>query len=109
MKEDPETLFELMLSADRFCRIVREQLNDRCASEELRLKLAQSIGSVQRLRQLYERDELLIGNSVARAEIRQLLLSMMWVCFYARDSIDRKTFRLAVNVQATFTYLLSVN
>jgi hypothetical protein len=109
MKDDTETLFELMLAADRFCSAVNSKLQDRSNSgrEELRLKLGQCISTVQRLRELYESDQLTVTSAVVRAEIRQLILALMWASFYARDIIDRKTFRLLVMIEAAFSYLLS--
>lgn len=109
MKDDSETLFELMLTAGRFCSVVSTRLQDRSGlgREELRLKLSQCTSGLQRLRQLYESNELTVTNRTVRAEVRQLILGLMWVGFYAGDIIDRRTFRLLVMVEAAFTYLLS--
>lgn len=111
MGEDTETLFELMLTADRFCSAVSSKLPDRSATEreELRLKLGQCICAIARLREIYERDQLTVADTTVRAEIRQLILALMWVSFYARDIIDRRTFRLLVTIEAAFSYLLSDN
>jgi hypothetical protein len=109
MEDAEETLFELMLAADRFCSAISSKLQDCSNSErqELRLKLGQCTSAVHRLRELYERDRLTVTNAAVRAEVRQLILTLMWVSFYARDIIDRKTFRLVVMIEAAFSYLLS--
>lgn len=111
MAEDTETLFELMLTVDRFCSGVSSKLQD-CSTgerEELRLKLGQCIGAIARLREIYECDQLTVADSTVCAEVRQLILALMWVSFYARDIIDRRTFRLLVTIEAAFSYLLSDN
>jgi hypothetical protein len=109
LRDDVDTLFELMLAADRFCSSIASQLQDRSKAEreELRLKLAQCISLVNRLRERYEVDQLVIGEAAARAEVRQLILGLLWVSFYARDFIDRRTFRLLVTIEATFSFLLT--
>jgi hypothetical protein len=109
VSEDTETLFEMMLTADRFCRAVASGLTDRApgGQEELQLKLAQCAGGIKRLREYYDQDCLTIRNPVVRADVRQLILGLMWVAFYAREFVDRRTFRMLVMIEAAFSHLLA--
>ena len=109
MNEDKETLFEMMLSADRFCSKVESAAQDLPPSQEtseLRLKLAQSRTLLREIRNLYDQDRLMIDDAQARGSFRQLIISLMWVAFYARGSMDFKLFRKLVVVESGFTHLL---
>jgi len=111
LKNDIETLFEILLSADRFCSSVEiSSLDIVRAGEyaELRSKLLQCRAMLQRLQKHYENDELTIQSSSIRDQFRHLLICMMWIAFYARSVIDRRAFRRLVVIESAFTHLLSL-
>ena len=111
LKNDIETLFEILLSADRFCSSVEiSSLDIVRAGEyaELRSKLLQCRAMLQRLQKQYEKDELTIQSSSIRDQFRHLLICMMWIAFYARSVIDRRAFRRLVVIESAFTHLLSL-
>jgi hypothetical protein len=111
VNEDSLTLAELMLAADRFCCRV-EDVNsadtDSRDREELHIKIAQCRGFLAELQSIYDQDELHIRNPIVRARCRYLIMTLLWVAFYARHRLDRKLFRTLVTIEAGFTYLLSV-
>jgi hypothetical protein len=109
VKEDTETLAELMLHADQFCSRVEAAAKDAAPSSEeteLRTKLGQCRTQLAYLQSFFDDDKLDIEDPLICAAFRTLVMSLMWVAFYARAAIDFKMFRMLVRVEAGFTYLL---
>jgi hypothetical protein len=109
MKEDTETLAEVMFHAERFCSKVEVALQDVAPipeEKELRTKIGQCRNQLGYLQEVFNDGELNIGNPRVRAEFRQLILALLWIGFYARSAIDFKIFRMLVMIESSFTYLL---
>jgi hypothetical protein len=109
MKEDTETLAELMLHAERFCSRVEEATKDVAPiaeQGELRIKIGQIRNQLAYLQEFYNAGKLTIENGEVRANFRQLVMALLWIAFYARSAIDFKTFRMLVQIESFFTYLL---
>jgi len=58
------------------------------------------------LQSLYENDQLTISNPVVRAEVRYLVMALMWVGFHTRHVLEFKVFRMLVMIQSSFSFLL---
>lgn len=109
MKEDTETLAEIMLHAEQFCSKVEAATKDVAPiaqQDELRLKIGQIRNQLALLQELFNEGQLNIENPTVRADFRQMVIALLWVAFYARTAIDYRTFRRLVLIEATFTYLL---
>ncbi len=109
MKEDTETLFEILLSADRICSKLEEASLDMAPSEDyvqLRTKLLECRAALRRLQGEYEQNKLTIVSSSIAEQFRHLMLYLLWVIFYSRAVIDRRTFRRFVVIHSAFTHLL---
>ena len=110
MKEDTETLAELMLHAEQFCSKVENAMEDAAPiteHNELRLKMGQCRNQLAYLQESYNAGNLSIENAEVRAIFRQLVTALLWVAFYARNAIDFRTFRRVVVIEHGFTYLLA--
>jgi len=110
VKEDAETLAELMLHADQFCSKIEAAMKDVAPNPEqegLRTKLGQCRAQLAYLQNVYDEDKLNIENPAVRADFRHLVMALMWIAFYARTAIDFKTYRRLVMIESSFTYLLS--
>jgi hypothetical protein len=109
MKEDTETLAELMLHAEQFCSKVENAMEDvapLAERDELRLKIGQCKNQLAFLQEFYNASNLSIENAEVRAVFRQLVTALLWVAFYARSAIDFRTFRMLIRVESGFAYLL---
>src|SRR5262249_42743791 len=109
MKEDTETLAELMLHAEQFCSKVEEATQDVAPiaeQSELRLKIGQIRNQLAVLQERFNDGKLSIENPEVRADFRQMIIALLWIAFYARSAIDYRTFRRLVLIEASFTYLL---
>jgi hypothetical protein len=109
MKEDTETLVELMFHAEQFCSKVEAATKDVAPNpeeKELRLKIGQCRNELAYLQALYNDGKLNIETPRVRADFRQLVLALLWVAFYARDAIDFRIFRMLVMIESGFSYLL---
>jgi hypothetical protein len=109
MREDSETLAELMLHAEQFCSKVEDAIKDVAPipeEEELRLKIGQCRNQLAYLQELFNDGNLNIENAAVRADFRLLVMALMWVAFHARSAIDFRIFRRLVMVESGFTYLL---
>ena len=109
MKEDTETLAELMFHADQFCSKVEDAIKDVAPTPEekdLRLKIGQCRNQLAYLQELFNDGKLTIENPRVRAEFRQLIVALLWIAFYARSAIDFRIFRMLVMIESGFTYLL---
>jgi hypothetical protein len=109
MSEDTETLAELMLHAEQFCSKVENAVNDVAPiaeEKELRAKIGQCRTQLAYLQEVFNDGKLNIENSGVRADFRQLVMSLLWISFYARSAIDFRIFRMLVMIEASFTYLL---
>lgn len=104
------TLTELLLHAEQFCIRVERALLDApplgSAGEQLRLKMLQCGTVLNVLQQDFERDKLTLQNPAVRANLRLLVMSLMWVAFGARHCLDHRMFRMLVMIESSFTYLL---
>lgn len=110
MKEDTDTLAELMLHAEQFCSKVEEATRDVApiaGQTELRLKIGQCKNQLAYLQEFYNAGNLTIENAEVRAIFRQLVTALLWIAFYARSTIDYKTFRKLVLNEHGFAYLLA--
>jgi hypothetical protein len=109
MKEDTETLAELMLHAEQFCSRVEEATKDVAPiaeQGELRLKIGQIRNQLACLQEAFNDGNLNVESARVRAEFRHLVIALLWVAFYARTAIDFKIYRMLVRIEAGFTYLL---
>jgi ribosomal protein L29 len=109
MKEDTETLLEMMLSAELFCAQVESAAQDLPKTreqEELRLKVAQCQTLLRQIQEIYDAEELSIENVLARDYFRQLVLALLWVAFRARQVMNFRLYRRLVVIESAFTYLL---
>jgi hypothetical protein len=109
MKEDTQTLAELMLHADRFCSKVEDAIKDVAPTPEekdLRTKIGQCRNQLAYLQEVFNDGQLNIENPRVRADFRQLVMALLWISFYARSAIDFKTFRMLIMIESSFTYLL---
>jgi hypothetical protein len=110
VKEDTETLAELMLHADQFCSRVEAATKDVAPSpeqEQLRIKLGQCRAQLAHLQEVFNENKLNIENPTVRADFRHLMMALMWIAFYARAAIDFKTYRRLVMIEFGFTNLLN--
>jgi starch phosphorylase len=110
MKEDTETLAELMLHAEQFCSKVENAMEDvapLAEQTELRLKLGQCKNQLVYLQEFYNAGNLSIESAEVRAIFRQLVTALLWIAFYARSAIDYKTYRRLVLIEHGFAYLLA--
>jgi hypothetical protein len=110
MNEDSETLTELMLHADQFCSKIEAAMKDVAPNpeqEELRTKLGQCRVQLAHLQNVFDEDKLDIENPAVRADFRHLVMALMWIAFYARTTIDFKTYRRLVMIESSFMYLLN--
>ena len=109
MREDTETLAELMLHADQFCSKVEEATKDAAPiteQSELRIKIGQIRNQLAQLQEIFDDGKLSIENPRVRGEFRHLVIALLWVGFYARTAIDFRVFRMLVRIESIFTYLL---
>jgi hypothetical protein len=109
MKEETETLAELMLHAEQFCSRVEEATKDVAPiaeQGELRTKIGQIRNQLASLQELFNEGKLNLENPPVPADFRQMIIALLWVAFYARTAIDYRTFRRLVLIEASFTYLL---
>ena len=110
MRNETLILPELMFHAERFCARVEALALDSVLSsddhEELRLKISQCRNSLSRLQEAYNQDQLNLKSPSIRAEFRNLVTTLMWVGFGVRQYLDRRTYRMLVLIESTFTYLL---
>lgn len=111
--EDKATLTELLFHAEQFSSRVESAVADASPlpvqeAEELRLKVAQCRTLIAVLQEAFEQDELRIQNSSVRANVRTLIMTLLWVAFYARHAINFRLFRMLVLIESSFTYLLNV-
>ena len=110
MKEDTETLAELMLHTEQFCSKVEEVTKDVAPiaeQDELRIKIGQIRNQLASLQEVFNDGKLAIENPTVRMDCRQMIIALLWVAFYARSAIDYRTFRRLVLIEASFTYLLA--
>ena len=110
MKEDTETLAELMLHAEQFCSKVENAIEDVAPvaeQTELRLKIGQCKNQLAFLQEFYNAGNLSIENVEVCAIFRQLVTALLWIAFYARSAIDYRTFRRLVLIEHGFAYLLA--
>ncbi len=109
MEEGRSLLVELLLQADLFSNQVealgRKQLSPP-DMDVLSEKIGQCRGILGHLQELYESDKLAVTDPETCADFRNLVMSLLWVNFLAREVIDRKTFRKLVQIESTFTYAL---
>lgn len=109
MKEDTETLAELMLHADQFCSKVEDAIKDVAPipeEKDLRTKIGQCRNQLAYLQEVFNDGKLNIENPTVRADFRQLVMALLWISFYARSAINFRTFRMLVRIESGFTYLL---
>ena len=109
MDEDTETLAELMLHADQFCSRVEAARQDLVANseeKEFRTKIGQCRCQLAYLQNFFDNDRLDLNDPLVRAGFRALVMTLMWVAFYARSYIDFRLYRMLVRVEAGFSYLL---
>jgi len=57
--------------------------------------------------ELVTHDELTIEDPLVCADFRTLVMSLLWVHFFARKFTDFKLFRRLVQIESGFTYLLA--
>ncbi len=109
MIEEDALLVELILQADLFCNHVESLAKnalDPPTSDALRLKISQCRGATTHLQELYENDELGIDDSGTCADFRNVIISLLWISFLARDLISHRMYRKLVQIESSFTYAL---
>ncbi len=107
MSEETKLFVELMLQAEVFCESVESIVKRQGKpSEDLRLKINQCRGALSQLQELFDEDTLSTDDPLATTTFRNLIMSLMWVTFRAKEQIDFKLFRKLVTIESGFTYLL---
>ena len=109
MNPDTELLAEMMLHSTQFCGradALSARIGDKKELDAFRLKLGQVHNILERLQQTYNDEALDIGSKTVMEEFRQLVIALLWVGYYVRQFSDFRLFRMLVNVEASFTYLL---
>ena len=109
MNNDTTLLTELMLQAEVFCSRAESfgPIDAQGAkSDELLLKISQCRGAIAQLQSYYEQDLLGVRHPASLAMFRQLVMSLMWVAFYTRSSIDFRLFRTLVQIESSLTFLM---
>ena len=109
MSEDTERLAELMLHAEQFCSKVESAVKDVAPipqEEDLRIKIGQCRNQLAYLQEVFNDGNLSIENPRVRADLRHLVMALLWISFHARSAMDFKMFRMLVMIESSFTYLL---
>lgn len=109
LTEDDALLVELMLQAELFCTHVEAAGKKVLPISEvytLLLKISQCRGVLTQLQAKYDCDKLTIDDALVCADFRTLVMSLLWVNFFARQFIDFRLFRKLVQIESGFTYLL---
>lgn len=108
MTDETGLLAEMLLQADILCARVESGAlaTNPPGQDEIRLKICQCKGAIARLQSSYEEDRLTLEDQCICAEFRNLLMSLMWVCFYGQAYVDRKLFRKLVQIESGFSYLM---
>ena len=99
----------MMLHAEQFCSKVEAAIKDVAPNpeeKEFRTKIGQCRNQLAYLQEVFNDGKLNIENPSVRADLRQLVMALMWVAFYARSAIDFRIFRMLVAIESGFTYLL---
>ena len=110
MKEETETLADLMFHAEYLCSKIEQATMDGAPiaqRNELRLKIGQCRNQLAYLQEFYNAGNLSVENAEVRAIFRQLVTALLWIAFYARSAIDYRTFRRLVVIEHGFAYLLA--
>jgi hypothetical protein len=110
MVDEAQTLPELMLYATQFCLKVETLIADSAPNserDEARLKLSQGRNILELLQTSFNDGKLDLGNPTVHAEFRVLIIHLLWAAFRVRDIIDLKTFRILVQLEAAFTFMLT--
>lgn len=111
MIDEAQTLPELMLYATEFCLKVENLIADSAPNperDEARLKLSQARNILVLLQDSFNENKLELDNPSVRAEFRVLIIHLLWIAFRVRDLIDLKTFRILVQLEAAFTFILTL-
>lgn len=107
---DGETLAELLFHAERFCSEIQRfslDIADPSDQREFHVKLGQCKNLQTRLQNAFNEDKLNLSDAEVRGEFRQMVIAALWITFYTRRLIDRRLYRMVVNVEAGFTFLLT--
>jgi|KBSMisStaDraftv2_1062788.scaffolds.fasta_scaffold989398_1 hypothetical protein len=110
LSERDALLVELMLQAELFCSQIERLGKKKLPLSEvhaLLLKISQCRGALTQLQAKFENDELTIEDPLVCADFRTLVMSLLWVHFFARKFTDFKLFRRLVQIESGFTYLLA--
>jgi len=110
MTDDEAALLpELLLQSELICSSLEARIQDMPQGrdlDELRFKISQCRGTLSELQSLFNNGQLLLSHRPTAANFRQLVISLMWVLFYARTSVDFRLFRKLVGIESTLTFLL---
>ena len=110
MTDDEAALLpELLLQSELICSSLEARIQDMPQGrdlDELRFKISQCRGTLSELQSLFDNGQLLLSHRPTAANFRQLVISLMWVLFYARTSVDFRLFRKLVGIESTLTFLL---
>jgi hypothetical protein len=110
MTDDEAALLpELLLQSELICSSLEARIQDMPPGrdlDELRFKISQCRGTLSELQSLFDNGQLLLSHRPTAANFRQLVMSLMWVLFYARTSVDFRLFRKLVAIESTLTFLL---
>lgn len=109
MDDGTALLIEVLLQADLFCNQVEALAKKNVPFPDLsalRLKISQCRGILAHLQGLYEKDKFAVKDPGTCADCRNLVISLLWVSFLARDLLDHRMFRRLVQIESSFTYAI---
>jgi hypothetical protein len=109
LSEDDALLVEIMLQSELFCAQVEALGKKKLPLAEmhtLSLKISQCRGILTHLQEKYDEDKLTTADSAICADVRNLIMCLMWVNFLGRALVDFKLCRKLVQIESGFTYLL---
>ena len=109
MREDTETLSEIILAADQFCSAVEARNKDvapNLEEKELKAKLGLCRSQLAYLQNIFNEDRLKLDDPLVREGFRHLITAMLWIAFYCRTFIDFRLFRKVILIESIFANLL---
>ena len=101
-----------MLAAEAFCSQVEartKNIPQNPEKKELHAKLGLCRIQLAYLQNFFDDDELKLAAPLVREGFRHLIIAILWVAFYSRNTIDFRLFRRVVLIEAVFSNLLVKN
>src|SRR5437879_6525894 len=109
MRENTETLSEIILAADRFCSEVEARNKDVAPNpeeNELKAKLGLCRTQLAYLQNIFNENRLKLDDPLVCEGFRHLITALLWVAFYSRVVVNFRLFRKIVLMESIFSNLL---